>query len=257
MIKPNTIIHGDCQEWLCKVKPESVDLVYIDPPFFTQRDFGDFDDRWKSKDDYLGFMQSVLTKLHKALKPTGTILLHCDCKMSHRLRCLLDEVFTHENFINDIVWCYTQLGSSSRSFPNKHDNIFFYSKSKNYTFNPTYVPYKKSNKCSGVYKVKDMTKEQVAKIEKIDGRGKRVEDWFVDIPIVNSQAKERIGYATQKPEALLKRLIECASNPGDVVLDCFGGSGTTAAVAKKLNRGYITGDKSARAVGIMRARLGG
>ena len=230
----NNIICGDSKEWLPCIPDKSIDLIYIDPPFFSNKNYEviwgngheirSFGDRWKGGiNHYIGWMRDRLIESHRVLKETGSIFLHCDKHASHHLRFLLDDIFNSNNFKNDIVWCYTQLGGARKSFPNKHDNILYYSKSKNNKFFPIYVPYKKSNKCSGVYKLKEMTQKQIKSVEDLDKRGKLIEDYWTDIPIINSQAKERVGYKTQKPESLLKRIIECSTSPNDTVLDFFGG----------------------------------
>ena len=275
---------------------ESVDLIYLDPPFNSNRDYNapigsesagaHFKDRWTLQDtdvawwgeladkhpalysaihavgvingnkdkSYLIYMAMRLLEMKRVLKSTGSIYLHCDQTMSHGLKLVMDAVFGIGNFRNEIVWCYTQLGKSKNSFAKKHDTVLFYSKTDNHRFNNVYVPYKKSNKCSGVYKVNKMTKEQLRKVEKIDKRGKAIEDYWI-MPIINSQAKERVGYPTQKPVALLERIIKASSNEGDLVLDPFCGCATTCIASEKLNRKWIGIDLSPKAGELVKLRL--
>ena len=253
MIGPNAVVLGDCLSWLDRVAPGSVDLVYIDPPFFTQRNFGDFDDRWDSSKHYIDWVGERVVKLHKVLKPTGSIMLHCDWHASHQLRVMLDDVFCYKNFVNEIIWHYAGGGSGKSRWSRKHDNIYFYSKSKNYFFDgmkspSSHTPMSLKRWSRGVISVKggkyvyDMSKGKIAN-----------DVWYFYNLVGNK--KESLGYPTQKPVALLERIIKCTSKPGDIVLDCFGGSGTTATVAHKLGRQFITGDKSPRSIEVMTKRL--
>ena len=258
---PSRVVHGDCLYWLDDVKPKSVDLVYIDPPFFTQKSWVDFDDRWPSRDHYLDWMREVLYKLKLCLKDAGSIFLHCDWRMSHRLRCLLDDVFGEKNFRNEIIWHYHMGTSPKKDFRNKHDTILRFSKSKDYYSNIEKVPRRmKSNRFNKVdengrkYHLNGAGKKFYA-----DG-GKTPDDVWTyceneKFTQLNSMSKERVGYKTQKPEVLLERIIKSSSKKGDVVLDCFGGSGTTAAVAYKLGRGFIVGDKNPRSICVIKKRL--
>ena len=193
---------------------------------------------------YLIYMTVRLIEIKRVLKDSGSLYLHCDPTFSHYLKGLLDLLLGVDNFRNEIVWCYTQLGGSLKAFPKKHDYLLFYSKSPSYTFNRQFIPYKKSNKSSGVYKFKNLTPEQQAKVETIDKRGKSVESWWIDLPIVNSQAKERMGYPTQKPLKLLERIILASSREGDIVLDPFCGCATTCLAAEKLDRQWLGIDKN-------------
>jgi site-specific DNA-methyltransferase (adenine-specific) len=256
----NKIYLGDNLEWLKEVQDESIDMCYIDPPFFTQRQLIDnktkisFNDKFESSKAYIEWMRPRIELIHKKLKKTGSIFLHCDWHASHRLRVLLDDVFGEENFINEIIWCYKSGGASKKYFSNKHDTIFFYSKSNNYYFNPikekSYMglDYNTGNK-------------NVILFDDNDGKGKYtlvyMKDWWLDIGMLATSSFERVGYPTQKPEKLLKRIIECSTNEGDVILDCFAGSGTTAKVAKDLNRQFIVGDVSEESINLIRRRLNG
>ena len=248
----NRIILGDNLEILKKIPDNSVDLIYLDPPFFSQRRYeviwGDewerraFDDIWKGKKDqsrkggievYKEFMRTRLEECHRVLKPTGTIFLHCDKHANHHLRLLLDDIFGANHFINEIIWHYGLGGSSKKKFQQKHDNIYWYAKGDKWIYNIQWVP---------------------ATSNKLKGQMKNMSDVW-NIPNINNMAKERLGYPTQKPEALLERIILAASNEGDLVLDPFCGCGTTLAVAKRLNRRYIGIDVSWTACKLMADRL--
>jgi hypothetical protein len=194
--------------------------------------------------------------MHRVLKPTGSIFLHCDWHANHYIRIfILDKLFGQENFRNEIIWCYSGGGRPKNDFANKHDTIFRYSKSKDYNFYEVAIriPYNldiskyKSPKSWGSHK-------GISKTYSPNLDGKIPEDWWIIAPL-NSQAKERIGYPTQKPEALLERIIQCASNEGDIVLDPFLGGGTTIAVADRLKRQWIGIDQSVAAIKVSELRL--
>ena len=246
------IYQGDCLDWLGKVTDSSVDLVYIDPPFFTQRNFKDFVDRWDGIGSYVDYMRERVVVLHSKLKDTGSFMLHCDWHASHYLRVMLDEVFGYKNFVNEIIWSYNSGGLNKKKFARKHDNIFFYAKGKSYKFN-------KLEQRSYVKSIKHGTPWASKMNVKVDDKGNVYRDVCMrsvwELRSLFRSDKELVGYPTQKPEALLSRIIKCTTNEGDLVLDAFGGSGTTAAVAKKLKRKFITGDVNPKAVAIMRERL--
>ncbi len=198
-----------------------VNLIYIDPPFATKRDF--MKDEVKAYADkvvgsaFIEFTRKRIILLKELLAPDGTIFVHLDQKKGHYIKIILDEVFGENHFLNEIVWLYGLGGSSNKYFPQKHDNIFWYSNSDKYFFDPPMVP---------------------ATSQRMKGEDKKCPD-FWDIPSLNNMAIERLSYPTQKPEALLERVISSASQPGDLVLDAFAGSGTTLAVAEKLGRKWI------------------
>lgn len=257
----NQIIHGDCLDWLPTIPAESVDMCYIDPPFCTNQHLDDYDDRWSDIVTYIGWMEERVRLIHKCLKNTGSIFLHCDWRASHRLRVMLDAVFEEKNFVNEIIWCYSAPSHCTRHFPRKHDTILFYSKSGNHSFNTdkARTPHSRQNPSNGSNSMvsgKRSAKEiRLLELERLK-KGKIIEDWWTDIPSGGHISKhERIGYKTQKPEKLLDRIISCSTNKGDIVLDCFVGGGTTAVVAAKLGRRFIVGDISERAIEITRQRV--
>jgi len=254
-INKNYIIQGNNLEWLNWIPNNSIDLCYIDPPFFTNKDYGEFKDKFKDIKDYIFWMRSRIELIHKKLKQTGSIFLHCDWHASHRLRCLLDYVFGTKNFVNEIIWSYQRWTASSKSFQKTHDSILFYCRSN---FRYYFKPQMESYSDKSAHKAKRHTIVKAGKLSqnytKNIVREKLMRDVW-ELSILNSQAKERIGYPTQKPESLIKRIVECASNPGDMVLDCFVGCGTTAKVCGDLNRKFIVGDVSSKAIEITNKRL--
>lgn len=273
----NKIICGDCLDVLKTIEPESVDLIYMDPPFSSNQDYTNI---WKPTGEELCFgdswdagvkgyiellMDPCLKECYRVLKKTGSIYVHCDYHANAHIRILMDEIFGCNNFRNEIIWDYGARATVRKSgFPNKHDMIFIYSKTFNYCFNPLYKEYKDKD-MKRYNKIDDNGKKHaLIKRRKTDGtiyygkcypsEGAPMTDVW-DIPTMASTSKERLGYPTQKPEALLERIIKASSNEGDLVLDPFCGCGTTLAVASKLNRKFIGIDVSRMAVKVMDNRL--
>ncbi|TAE49486.1 MAG: site-specific DNA-methyltransferase [Cytophagales bacterium] len=258
-----------------KVKGK-VKLIYIDPPFATEYEFNN-KDRIKSYSDkkqgseFLEFIRKRLIMAREILSDDGSIYVHLDQKMGHYVKVILDEIFGKNNLVNEIIWNYgTYIGQTKRYFPRKHDTIFFYKKTDVNNFNiirdndfESDANFKRWRKyfnsenriCGDNYPLEDSKFSGYVKrfedqherkpLNKTDiileVTGKIVDDvWY--IKSVNPFAKERTEYPTQKPEQLLRRIIEASTNKNDIVLDFFGGSGTTAAVAEKLGRKWITCD---------------
>ncbi len=270
----NKLILGDCLEVLKKIETETIDLVYIDPPFFSNRNYeivwGDegekrsFQDRWSGGiDHYIDWLKTRVAEMHRILKPTGSIFLHCDWHANAYIKVfILDKIFGQHNFINEIIWCYTAPANVKNRFPQKHDTIFFYGKSKDYHFNSDEIkiPYNqetvaRTNRGAGLTGLKVKGNAEERHKNRLDNDGKIPEDYWVDIFRVQGNGSERIGYPTQKPEKLLERIILSASNEGDTVLDCFMGGGTTIAVADKLKRNWIGIDQSPQAIKVTEFRL--
>lgn len=267
----NQLILGDNLEVLKDIPSESVDLCYIDPPFFSNRHYaiiwGDkgeiasFNDCWAGGiNHYIEWLYKRVEQLYRVLKPTGSFYLHCDWHANAYIRVhILDKIFGDKNFVNEIIWCYSGPTTPKlQKFPRKHDTIYMYSKGDVLLFNKDAirVPYK-----SGIHASKSTTKAAFGGIKTIEEAmereidGKLPEDWWADVFTVDRVRRERIGYPTQKPEALLERIIKASSNPGDVVLDAFCGGGTTPAVARRLGRKFIGIDQSVRAIAVSNARL--
>jgi adenine specific DNA methylase Mod len=241
------LIHDDnfnaLKNLLNKGYTGKVDLIYIDPPFgigkrFENKKSGMFFDDKTVGSEYLQFMYERLILLRELLSDEGSIYLHCDWHKSHHLRFLLDEVFGEENFGNEIIWHYTSGNSPAKDFSKKHDNILRYYKSENRIFNKIMTP------LSDFSKSKYNLKDENGKYKIVNGYKKYMqEDIPIDdtweIAIENVMSLNNHNYPTQKPEALLERIVKASSNEGSIVLDCFMGSGTTQAVAQKLGRKWI------------------
>lgn len=285
----NKIFWGDNLQVMSHLLKEyrgQIDLIYIDPPFDSKADYKkkidvkgvgkaesdsstfeekQYGDIW-TNDEYLQFMYERLILLKELLSERGSIYLHCDWHRSAYLRLLLDEVFGANNFRNEIVWSYFGFKrATSKKFPQKHDVIYSYTKSPDYIWNVQYKPH------SPEY-IKRFKKDANGRLYRDDvnptGGGTRiiyldevegdiVDSVWTDIPPVNPVAKERQNYPTQKPEALIERIIKSSTNPGDLVFDCFMGSGTTQAVAMKLGRRFIGADINLGAIQTTTKRLVG
>jgi DNA modification methylase len=263
------------EEELRRDYTEKIDLIYIDPPFGTGDGFSvklpgirekvkipAYSDNLDTA-SYLAMMRTVLTLCHDLLKDTGSIYVHIDYRMSARIRLMLDDIFGESCFQNEIIWAYKSGGRSIRHYSRKHDNILFYRKSAKAYFDISSVgvprgPMKRNN-------MKRTVDENGKLCFSIRSGGKTYtyyedtpvypSDVWADIEHMHQRDPERTGYATQKPEALLRRIISASCPEGGLVADFFGGSGTTAAVAAKLNRRYITVEASPASLGIIRKRL--
>jgi len=360
LLTTNTLFYGDNLPILREHIPnESVDLIYLDPPFNSNRSYNvlfkdeggkdaqsqivAFDDTWHWGDSaealydelvtdingrvgrmiealratigenqmmaYLVMMAARLVELHRVLKPTGSLYLHCDPTASHYLKIVMDTIFGPQNFRTEVVWKRTNVHSDSKTWSNVSDSIFFYSKAGNFTWNPIYAPhseehlkskYRSADADGRLYTLDNMTspnprpnmmyewkghasppngwrysKETMAKLD-AEGRiwypsdtskrprlkryldemaGTLLGNVWTDINPINSQAQERLGYPTQKPIALLERIIQASSNPGDVVLDPFCGCGTAIAAAQKLDRRWIGIDITHLSIALLKYRL--
>lgn len=267
------VILGDNLNVMSALLPEyenKINLIYADPPFFTNRKFSarigkgedsrkpskwklaeGYHDSWDDIDSYLQFLYERLSLMWKLLAPTGTLYLHLDWHADAYARLILDEIFGAENFINEIIWAYHGPSPIRSAFNRKHDTILMYAKSKNYVFNADDVrePYSPNT----VTTFKSSPKAGFGKVPDLE-RGKVPEDWWY-FPVVARLHSERTGYPTQKPVALLERIILASSNKNDLVADFFSGSGTTSLVAAKHGRKFIACDESTRATQTLRARL--
>ena len=257
-ITPDSALHKtdvickavDNMELLKSQPDESVNMIYCDILYGTGRKFTDYQDLKPIRSEIEAHYLPRLKEMHRILKPTGSIYLQMDTRIDHWIRCLMDDVFGYDKFRNEIAWCYTVIQKEGKYFPRKHDVILLYSKSDDYTFNTQYIPYKKSNKNNGV-----KSEDWETKYKEFDKRGKSVEDYWIDLPMLNSMSKERLGYDTQKPKALIERIIKASSNEGDLVADFYMGSGTTCEVALELGRKFIGCDINPRAIEITKERI--
>lgn len=232
------ILKGEWKQVLPAVQTP-IDFVYIDPPYFCQKDFGEFDDRWKSVEEYASFLEESFLLVRDKMRDTANICVHVDWHAAHHVRMALERTFGAENFRNEIIWCYSSGGASRRHFSRKHDNLFVYSKNADKAkFNVIREPYPRD----------------YGDREGFHPDGRIMNDWW-QIGILSTTANERVGYPTQKPLELMKRLVTAYTDEGDVVLDYFCGSGTTAVAAKMLNRKYVICDKNPNAIELATKRL--
>ncbi len=267
------LIHDDCINGLNSIEKDSIDLIYLDPPFFTQKDqklkTRDnskeylFKDTWNNILEYKSYIQERLRKCRDVLKNTGSIFLHCDRSASHYLRIALDEVFGVDNFQSEIIWSYKRWSNAKKGLLNAHQIIFFYTKSSNFKFNPIYTDYSPTTNIDQIFqkRVRDQNGKTVYKKSE-NGTSELMEEkkgvplsdvW--EIPYLNPKAKERVGYPTQKPILLLERIIKITTDENDIVLDPFCGSGTTLVASQMLNRKYIGIDQSQEAIDLANQRL--
>ena len=282
-----TMWTGDNLDIMRGMNSESVDLIYLDPILNLNAtvpiggDFAKtpFKDTWKLDDinpawhseikqahpglcdllsatriirsdkmvDYLIYMSIRIIEMHRLLKSTGSIYLHCDPAASHYLKLLLDSVFGGGNFRNEIVWGYRSMNRATRNFPRRHDIILWYSKGSSWTYNPVRIPDTKPPVKFAMIPKKELPKKKIEQ-ERI------VEDWWSDIPMPNLAAKERTGYPTQKPLALVRRIVRASSYSGDMILDPFCGCATACIAAEAENRQWVGIDISPKAAELVKHR---
>lgn len=250
-------IIGDCLNITSKYHTDSIDLIYLDPPFNTGKTYKGkegsishgtiFKDIWgQGRDAYLYYMKDRLIELHRILKPSGSIYLHCNPKISHYLKIIMDEIFEPHNFINEIIWWYNSGARKKNSFGKRHDTLLLYSKNiNNHYFNEDAMrePYSKNinipNNKAHYYNPKGKVHDDV---------------WRINI-LAQNDKKERIGFPTQKPLTLLQRIITASCPPDGIVLDPFCGSGTTCIAASILGRKWIGLDISEKSINISKIRM--
>lgn len=240
-VSPAPGVRVVCADWLEAagvVEPGTVDLVYADPPFNTGKArtgrAGTYRDAWPTMDAYLGWLRERLAATVPVLKETGSILLHLEPTVSHRARVILDDILGADRFVNSLVWSYGLGGSSPRRFARKHDDILFYCVDPGqYYFDPPMVP---------------------ATSRRLAGEMKKATD-VLDIPAINNMARERTGWPTQKPRALLDLLVRACCPAGGTVFDPCCGSGTTLVAAWASGREAVGADISREAVELATRRL--
>lgn len=269
----NKIIQGNCVEVVKKIEADKIDLIYFDPPFFTQQKHSlsnrdrsrtyAFDDKFDSLDEYLFLLENILTESKRILKNTGSVFLHCDKTASHYIRVALDKIFGRENFQSEIIWTYKRWSNSKKGLLNSHQVIFFYSKTNDFKFNTLYTGYSATTNLDQIWQERERD-ENGKSVYKKDTNGQVIlgkekkgvplsDVW--EIPYLNPKAKERMGFPTQKPCLLLNQIISISTDAGDWVLDPFCGSGTTCVSAKFLHRNFIGIDISKDAVDLANSRL--
>ncbi|HEX6271291.1 MAG TPA: site-specific DNA-methyltransferase [Anaerolineales bacterium] len=269
----NRLILGDNLALMRALLPEyegRIQLIYADPPFFTNRKYAarigrgedsrkpdewqlsdGYHDHWSDLDSYLNFLYQRLAVMYRLLSPNGTLYLHLDWHADAYARLLLDEIFGADHLLNEIIWVYHGPSPIRTAFNRKHDTILAYIKGHSYTFNAEAIrePYNQNT-------VKTFNSSPKAGFGKVPdlARGKVPEDWWY-FPVVARLHNERTGYPTQKPVALLERIVLASSNPGDVVADFFCGSGTTPLAAARHGRKFLACDEKFRALHTTRSRL--
>jgi len=287
-LEPNRLFWGDNLHVMRQLPSESIDLIYIDPPFFSGRQynviFGDqnelrsFSDIWEGgMPGYLIWLNARLYEMKRLLKESASIYVHLDWHASHYVKVEMDKVFGVDNFVNECVWCYEDVGGKAVSyFKRKHDVLISYQKSHARMFNVVrkglsestikrYAPYFDENGQITYRRLKETNPGVFKKLKGIPDdldrvwldvhEGAPLNDWWADISTIKRGFDESIGYPTQKPEALIERIIQASSNEGGVVADFFCGGGTTPAVAQRLGRQWIACDQSRVAVAVTADRL--
>lgn len=267
-----SLLHDDCLRGMRALEDDTVDMIYLDPPFCTQKrhemkdaagSAHSFSDVWESRQAYLAFLRERLVEMRRVLKDTGSLFFHCDATSSHYIRALLDEIFGEDNFQSEIIWTYRRWSNSKKGLLPGHQTIFFYSKSDRFKFHTIYGEYSPTTNLDQILQLRARNAmgkssykcdEEGNVIMAKEKRGVPMTDVW-DIPFLNPKAKERVGYPTQKPVELLQRIIRLSTDEGDVVLDPFCGSGTTLVAAKYTMRRYMGMDVNADAIELSRARL--
>ena len=234
---------------LLKSQPdESVDLIYSDILYGTGRNFGEYQDLKPKQDVIESHYLPRLIEMKRVLKQNGSIYLQMDTRINHWMRILMDKVFGYDNFMNEIAWIYDLADNSKTNYPKKHDCILFYKNGGKHTFNSDAIRIEYDSATKKRYngtKVGRGTKTELNKLGKVPNNVWR------DIDI---QRRNNI-YPTQKPKALIERIIKASSNEGDTIADYYLGSGTTALVCKELNRNFIGCDINPKAIEITKTRL--
>lgn len=267
------VLLGDCLELLKAFEDNSIDLIYLDPPFFTntiqklktrdgKKEFS-YKDIWKSNDEYAEFLYYRLLELKRVLKNTGSIFVHCDRNSTHIIKILLDDIFGLKQFQSEIIWYYKRWSNSKKGLLSSHQTIYFYSKTQDFKFKTIYNDYSETTNIDQILqkRIKDNNGKTIYARDENGNtinsdikKGVPLNDVW-EIPYLNPKANERVGYPTQKPILLLERILEIASEEGDIILDPFCGSGTTLVAGKLNNRRVIGMDISQDAVNLTNSRL--
>lgn len=266
-------IISDSVEYMKNIQNGSVQLVYMDPPFYTQKTQSQynkdqnksvsFSDKWKNKEEYLAFIKKNLIECRLKMSDSALIFLHCDTSANHLLRVLLDEIFGSNMFLNEIVWSYKRWSNSSKKLLDAHQTIWVYSKTKNYKFNRIHTSYSPTTNVDQILQQRERNSNGVVVYKRneddeiigtTEKNGVPLRDVW-EIPFLNPKAKERVGYPTQKPIELLKRIAQLSCDENDLILDPFCGSGSLGVVASLRNYRYIGTDISKDAIEICNNRI--
>ncbi|KKL08026.1 hypothetical protein LCGC14_2580060 [marine sediment metagenome] len=259
----NQVLLGENLGYIKKFSYETIDLIYIDPPFYSNKIYDDFNDVWKSLEEYINYIEIRINEMYRTLKKSGNFYLHCDPKASHYLKVLCDKIFGYNNFKSEIIWDVKSISgykSQKKGWIRSHDTILHYTKSNNFTFNKIYLEYdkeyyKKFKRTDKDGRLFAYSNDNVMYLD--ERKGMPISDVWSDIISyqTRTRSKNYTGYSTQKPEEILERIIRSSSNKEDLVVDFFCGSGTTLFIAKKLNRNYFGCDNNPNAIKITKNRL--
>jgi len=262
----DVVVLGDSLPVAAARADASLDLIYIDPPFGTgtvrrgrDQSYADVDG---DPDRFVAWLGPWLEHSRRALAAHGSLFVHLDWRTVHYVKVALDRLFGRERFVNEIVWCYAVGGKSRRGFGRKHDTILWYARGADWAFYPDQVrvPRRGGSHMRVVAgpggPVQEKTDRRTGRVYRYPvADGKIPEDWWIDVETLNHSDRERTGWPSQKPERLVERVVRATSRAGDRVADWFCGSGTTATVAQRLGRGFVTADREADAVTCALARL--
>ncbi|MCB9559989.1 MAG: site-specific DNA-methyltransferase [Kofleriaceae bacterium] len=264
------LVLGDSAAVAAAWPPASLDAIYVDPPFGTgtvRRGRGaayrDRPDATDDPDAFVAWLMPWLDASRQALRATGSLFVHLDWRAVHYVKVALDRVFGRGCFAGELVWCYAVGGKSRRGFGRKHDTILWYGRGADWAFYPDQVRVPRRGGSHMRVVTGDDGRPVQEKTDRKTGRvyrypvdaGKVPEDWWTDVETLNHSDAERTGWPSQKPERLLERVIAAVTRPGDRVADWFAGSGTTAAVAQRLGRGFVVADREPAAIATCVRRL--
>jgi DNA modification methylase len=247
-------------ESLLKEFGDAFTLIYLDPPFFTQKSFCGFDDHWKDLKEYVSYLRERVLLFHRLVAPHGSMVIHVDSRVSHYVKVMVDEIFGYDTFASEIIWRYRRWPTKTKNFQRIHDTLLRWVRDSKTDprFVQQYEPLAPSTlKTMGNFKqlaIFDSEGKRHFSLTQDSSPGVPLGDVW-DIPILASQSKERTGYPTQKPEALLKLLIASLTFEDDLILDPYMGSGTTLTIGSSLNRRVIGIDSSSTAFEIVKQRF--
>lgn len=256
------LIHGDALEVASAEPAGALDAIYIDPPFGTglvQKGRGlRYADRADDPAAFVAWLTPILEQSHRALAAHGSLFVHLDYRAVHYVKVALDGLFGRDQFVNEIIWCYSVGGKSRRGFGRKHDTILWYARSPDWAFYPdaVRVPRRGGSHMRLVDGVQEKTDRRTGRVYRYPVHaGKVPEDWWTDVETLNHSDKERTGYPSQKPLRLVERILQAVTRPGDLVADWFAGSGTTPTAAQRLGRRFVAVDREADAIAVCTKRL--
>jgi DNA modification methylase len=259
---PDRLVLGEAVAAASQVDDGALAAIYIDPPFGTgsvQRGRGHaYADRADDPDAFVAWLAPLLEHSRRTLAERGSLFVHLDYRAVHYVKVALDRLFGRTRFVNEIAWCYSVGGKSRRGFGRKHDTILWYAKSDGWAFYPdaVRVPRRGGSHMRLVGGIQEKTDRRTGRVYRYPvAAGKVPEDWWADIETLNHSDGERTGWPSQKPERLVERVLRAVTEPGDRVADWFAGSGTTAAVAQRLDRRFVTADRESEAIAIASRRL--